>query len=317
MWPGLNSGVEQEREKHEDDRGYIPVPPTMALVQQAFTKMPDLASPEEHDAVRFFYKMCVATLDPTVTGDAMCGATVMQALDTKTERMQKEQDGVAGSKKKKKWENRPNTWAITMATAALFLDPASGASDTAGIVYNIVKPPDEPVKRTKRFKKKECAKRCDMYMTYMKYFVKIWLDNKTGQSTAAAERLAEWDKVTGMTKEPRMSDAQKRSRQLPNDISGVDAESNKRSRQDGGQNSISAALMLLVSDEDLTPSGLPPLTGQRNTGGGYCDNSADDESSRASSSSPSAVLTVSLLLIGTMMPSCSSSNKMRWRQIVE
>jgi hypothetical protein len=89
-----------------------------------------------------------------------------------------------------------------------------------------------------------------MYMMYMKYFVKIWLDNKTGQSTAAAERLAELDKSTGMTREPRMSDAQKWSRQLPSDISGVDAESNKRSRQDGGQNSIST-LMLLVSDEEL------------------------------------------------------------------
>jgi hypothetical protein len=277
--------VEQEREKHEDDREYIPVPPTMALVQQAFNKTPNSASPEEHEAVRFFYKMCVATLDPTVTGDAMCGATVMQALDTKTERMQKEQDGVAGSKKKKKWENRPNTWAITMATAALFLDPASGASDTAGIVYNIVKPPGEPVKRTKRFKKKECAKRCDMYMTYMKYFVKIWLDNKTGQSTAAAERLAEWDKSTGMTREPRMSDAQKRSRQLPSNISGVDAESNKRSRQEGGPNSIST-LLLLVSDEELTPPRFPPLTGQRGTGGGY--GSANDDSSSASASSPSS-----------------------------
>jgi hypothetical protein len=97
--------VEQEREKHEDDRGYIPVPPTMALVQQAFNKTPNSASPEEHEAVRFFYKMCVATLDPIVTSDATCGATVMQALDTKMERMQKEQEGVAGNKKKKKWEN--------------------------------------------------------------------------------------------------------------------------------------------------------------------------------------------------------------------
>jgi len=214
--PTTMAGVHAERLGQQEN--FVPVPPTIQTVLEAFTKDPQDATEDEERAVKFFYDMIVATLEPVVLSDAMCGKSIMEALDIKTNQMKVEQDRAAkltGNAPKRGWAQRPNNWAMTMATAALFMDPESGASNTTTIVHNMTrKSPDVAKKRTKQFKKGSGDVRNVMYMNYHKKFLGIWLDNKNGKSEAAAN-IAAWDKHTGMTKVPKISDAEKRSMEMP------------------------------------------------------------------------------------------------------
>ena len=205
-------GVEEQRNKCPDDMHYVPKPPTMDMVKQAFEKKVEEATEDEKAAVLFFYKKIVATLDSTVTSDAMCGSTVMEALDRKSVMMQykDKEKGVS----KEAWKiNNPNVWAFTMATAGVLLDPGSGASDTATIVHNMTKEKGQKTKRTKQFKKSSAVNLAFMYMNNYSYFTGIWKANKMGtkEGCAAVARLAAWDKYTKMTKEETESAAQKRN----------------------------------------------------------------------------------------------------------
>ena len=112
------------------------------MVQQAFAKEVDEATEGEKGAVEFFYKNIVATLDGTVTSDAMYGRTVMEALDEKTKSAIQEgdeRDTKLKLDKDAKWRLNTHLWVATMATAALLMDPKTGASDTASIVHNMRK----------------------------------------------------------------------------------------------------------------------------------------------------------------------------------
>jgi len=209
------AGVHAERLGQQEN--FVPVPPTIQTVLEAFTRDPQDATEDEEKAVKFFYEMIVSTLEPVILSDAMCGKSVMEVLDIKTNQMKVEQDRAAklkGEAPKQGWDHRPNNWAMTMATAALFMDPESGASNTTTIVHNMTKGSDVAKKRTKQFKKGSGDIRSVMYMNYHKKFLTIWLDNKNGNSKAAA-RYAAWDKQTGMTKVPKISDAEKRSMEMP------------------------------------------------------------------------------------------------------
>jgi len=264
----MMTGVHAERLGKEDN--FVPVPPTIQTVLEAFTKDPQDATGEEEKAVKFFYNMIVATLEPVILSSAMCGKSVMEALDIKTNQMKVEQDRAAkikGETPKQGWGQRPNNWAMTMATAALFMDPESGASNTITIVHNMTRKSDVTKKRTKQFKKGSSDIRNVMYMNYHKKFLDIWLDNKNGNSKAAA-RYAAWDKHTGMTKVPKISDAEKRLMEM-SDQPGH-RSSNKKPK-----------LGLEMEDQDLSRwflgvIGNGQLVDMTNGGGDSSDGNDDD-----------------------------------------
>jgi hypothetical protein len=155
----------------------------MDTVKAAFGKYPADASPEEQAAVLFFYKNAVTTLESAVTTDAMCGKSVMEALDEKTDIMkrqeeaaklkQKEEEGMKeGEREVKKGATiDPNVWVTTMATAALLLDKETGASDTLSIVHNITSDAEQGKKRPKQFNNGKASLRGRIYMQYYDYFM--------------------------------------------------------------------------------------------------------------------------------------------------
>jgi hypothetical protein len=69
------TGVTEKRKENLDD-AHVPIPPNMDMVKAAIDKVPSEASSEEIEAMEFFYKNVIATLENTVTTDAMCGKSV-------------------------------------------------------------------------------------------------------------------------------------------------------------------------------------------------------------------------------------------------
>ena len=179
---------------------------------------PEEASDEQERAVRFFHKQLLVTLDATLTSDAMIGRSIMETLDLKTLKMKNDEDAanLKSGGKTGGWDKAPNVWASTMATAALFLDKASGASDTESIVHNLTRPEGDKKRKTKQFKKKQGNARAELYSKYFFHFQDIWVENRksTKGITKMVSNLAAWDLYTGMTRKSTMSDAQKRARKL-------------------------------------------------------------------------------------------------------
>jgi hypothetical protein len=241
----------------------------MDMVKAAIGKVPSEASSDEVEAMEFFYKNVIATLDNTVTTNAMCGKSVMEALDVKT-MIIRNQEEVHMVKTKKSTEKdarsllEANVWVATMATGALLMDQRMGASDTESIVHNmhVAAGSNQKKKRPKQFKKGMAALRCEIYAEHYEYFKKIWEDNRAGGvGGEAAARLAEWDIFTGMTKTEVLSDAQKRAQRMPaypND----DKENKKRKINEGKVGGLSR-LLFKTSDKNEPP----PLTGNGSNGG--------------------------------------------------
>lgn len=247
----------------------MPIPPNMDMVKAAIDKVPSEASSEEIEAMEFFYKNVIATLENTVTTDAMCGKSVMEALDVKT-MIIRNQEEVHIVKAKKSTEKdarnllEANVWVATMATGALLMDQRMGASDTESIVHNmhVAAGSDQKKKRPKQFKKGMAALRGNIYAEHYQYFMKIWEDNRTGGvGCEAAARLAEWDIFTGMTKQEVLSDAQKRARRMPA-YPDDDKENKKRKLDEGAVGGLSR-FFFKKSD----PNEPPPLTGTGSNGG--------------------------------------------------
>jgi hypothetical protein len=213
-----NTGVKEQREKRPNETEYVPVPPTMTTVLKAYEEVdPDVATEEEKEAVQFFNSLVVTTLDTTLSSDAMIGRSMMEALDEKTDqlsRLRKKQH-----KKESNMEKSPNVWAMTMATAALFLDGDSGASDTKCIVHNLLLKPGEKAKKTKHFSKTKGIPRFQMYTRYYGRFLGVWLKKKRNEEEGRkiAANMAKWDVFTGLTRVGDLSAAQKRVREMPND----------------------------------------------------------------------------------------------------
>ena len=116
--------MEKKRAERPNDSGYIPIPPTIETVLLAFELGPGAANEEQKEAVVFFHKQLLVTLDATLNSDAMIDRSIMATLDLKTQKMKDEQDAAIQKSggKSEGWNNAPNVWASTMATAALFLD---------------------------------------------------------------------------------------------------------------------------------------------------------------------------------------------------
>jgi hypothetical protein len=219
--------------------------------------------------VEFFYKNVIATLENTVTTNAMCGKSVMEALDVKTQIIRnKEEVHLVKAKKSTETAARDlleaNVWVATMATGALLMDQRMKASDTESIVHNmlVAAGSNQKKKRPKQFKKGMAAKRGTIYAEYFKYFLKIWEDNWTGgKGCEAATRLAQWDTFTDMTKKEVLSDAQKRARRMP--VYPDDNKENKKSKLD--KEAVSGLSQFFF--KKLVPNRPPPLTGNDSNGG--------------------------------------------------
>lgn len=215
------SGVIEQRKSKPHEESYVPIPPSMLTVLEAFkhVDVPERATNEQREAVTFFHHQILAVLDTTVTSDAMHGKSIMEVLDLRTEQMKAQQDkSLKPGKSAPGWDQIPNVWAMTMATGALFLDAASGASDTTDMVHNLTVKKNKKKKKAKAFNKGKAINRCQVYSQYYAYFKKIWLAHKTGSGDKGlrkqATNMAAWDRFTGMTKEAPVSDAQKRGREL-------------------------------------------------------------------------------------------------------
>ena len=246
----------------------------MEMVKAAFEKIPSEATADEQEAVNFFYKNVVATLENTVTTDAMCGKSVMEALDVKTMIIRSQEEVLLARKatkklteeeEKMKGETRnlmeANVWVATMATAALLMDERMGASHTESIVHNMIRTKEESKKRPKQFKKGMATLRGAIYMEHYGYFMKIWVDNQ-GIGCEAAARLAQWDDFTGMTKHEVMSDAQKRARRMPK-CPDEDKENKKRKLDEGPIGGFSKYFFKKIDTNET----VPPLTGMGSDGG--------------------------------------------------
>jgi hypothetical protein len=251
------------------DKEHVPIPPNIDMVKAAIDKVPSDASSEEIEAVEFFYKNVIATLDNTVTTDAMCGESVMEALDVKTLIIRnKEEVHLVKAKKSTEMAARDlleaNVWVATMATGALLMDQRMGASDTESIVHNmlVVAGSDQKKKRPKQFNKGMAALRGTIYAEHYWYFLKIWEDNWTGRKGCeAATRLAQWDTFTGMTKKEVLSDAQKRAQRMPA-YPDDNKENKKRKLNKGADSGLSQFFF-----KNLDPNRPPPLTGNDSNGG--------------------------------------------------
>ena len=261
------TGVIKKREENSDI-AHVPIPPNMDMVKSAFAKVPSEASNGEVEAVHFFYKNVIATLENTVTTDAMCGKSVMEALDVKTMIIRSQEEvHIVKAKKSTAKETRnlleANVWVATMATGALLMDQRMGASDTESIVHNMIAGSDQKKKRPKQFKKGMATLRGAIYAEHYRYFMKIWEDNRTGGvgGEAAASRLAEWDIFTGMTKQEVLSDAQKRARRMPA-YPDEDKENKKRKLEEGAVGGLSQFFF-----KKFDPNEPPPLTGTGDNGG--------------------------------------------------
>ena len=159
------AGVKKRRAERPNDTDYIPEPPTIDTLLLAFELGPDAANEEQKEAVIFFHKQLLVTLDATLNSDAMIDRSIMATLDLKTQKMKDEQDAAIQKSggKIRGWYTAPNVWASTMATAALFLDEKSGASDTKSIVHNLTRPERGKKRKTKQFKKKQGLDRANLY----------------------------------------------------------------------------------------------------------------------------------------------------------
>ena len=256
------TGVEEQRKKDPNDKTYVPKPPCVKTVLAAFEiAIPENASQEEQAAVRFFNDIVLTPLDSALSSDAMIGKSVMEVLDLKTEEMSRELDAnVAKGRQKKEWKNKPNTWAATMATAAMFMDKESGACDTDSIVTNLTREVGATKVKPKHFGKTGKDKRYAMYGRYYTTFQNIWLENRKCEGkTQMVKNLEAWDRYTGMTKTVNVSDAQKRAREM---AMGSKNDTNKRSKLDEDDLTSHSGYKFL----DILDDGdeLPPLTNDIN-----------------------------------------------------
>lgn len=261
------SGVIEQRKLKSHDKDYVPTPPSMVTVLGAFEKISDpaAATKEQQDAVHFFHTKILAVLDTALTSDAMHGKSIMEVLDIKTHQMKQQQDkSLKPGQPEPGWEQRPNNWAMVMATGALFLDIDSGASDTKSIVHNLTVQVDDKKRKKKHFGKKQAISRCVMYADYYGHFFKIWLANRRGSTCKMgkqAANMAAWDKYTGMTKLATLSDAQKRANVISS-ICGKGEQENKKRKVScldgfGDDNTDPDYSMFL----GMIGQGMPPLTG--------------------------------------------------------
>jgi hypothetical protein len=251
---------------------HVPIPPNMDMVKAAIDKIRSNASSEEIEAVEFFYKNVIATLENTVITNAMCGKTVMEALDVKTQIIRNDEEVhlVKAKKSTERAAMEANVWVATMATGALLMDQRMGASDTESIVHNMLVAAGSNLKkkRPKQFRKGLAAKRGTIYAEHFKYFLKIWEDNWTGgEGCEAAARLAQWDTFTGMTKKEVLSDAQKQARRMP--AYPDDNKENKKSKLD--KEAVSGLSQFFF--KNLDPNRPPPLTGGNDSNGGLSNGS--------------------------------------------
>ena len=244
--------MEKKRAERPNDTDYIPVPPTIETVLLAFELGPGAANEEQKEAVVFFHKQLLVTLDATLNSDAMIDRSIMATLDLKTQKMKDEQDAaiLQSGGKSGGWNNAPNVWASTMATAALFLDKKSGASDTKSIVHNLTRPEGDKKKKTKQFKKTQKLDRANLYGAYFFKFRKIWIKNKRSQNgpTRMVSNLAAWDLFTGMTKQVELSDAQKRARKQASATNETAPEKNLKMSCSAGKSVVNHAWFFDMPD---------------------------------------------------------------------
>ena len=115
--------MKKKRAERPNEGDYIPEPPTIDTVLLGFELGPETADDKQKEAVVFFHKQLLVTLDATLNSNAIIDRSIMATLDLKTQKMKDEQDAAIQKSGGKigGWYTAPNVWASTMATAALFL----------------------------------------------------------------------------------------------------------------------------------------------------------------------------------------------------
>lgn len=152
--------------------------PSVDKVKEALEKHPDKCTTEQQEAVSFLYNWPLMTLEKNLSK-----SEIMETQDL--------------------WTYLGNRWASSMGYALMLME---SMSDLQNILINYQRGKDEKKAKTKMMTKQTEDKIANLYYSNLTYFANFKLTPKEGTKA----RFHAWDKFTGVAKEPRATNAQKR-----------------------------------------------------------------------------------------------------------